>query len=52
MARYIWNMVSYTFGLNCHFELADHCISNWLKGFRGKKKEILAVGVGVVIWSI
>jgi hypothetical protein len=45
-------VVSYTFGLNFQFECVDHCIPNWLKGFGGKKKEILAVGIAVVIWSI
>jgi hypothetical protein len=45
-------VVRYTFGWNFHFESADHCILNWLKGFGGKKKEIFAVGVAAVIWSI
>jgi hypothetical protein len=38
--------------LKFQFDSADHCISNWLKGFGGKKKEILAVGIAVVICSI
>jgi hypothetical protein len=38
LARYIWNVVSFTFGLNFHLKSADLCISNWLKGFGGKKK--------------
>jgi hypothetical protein len=52
LARYIWNVVSCTFGFNFHFDSADHCISTWLKRFGGKKKEILAVVVAAVIWSI
>jgi hypothetical protein len=39
------------FGLTFKFESADHCISTWLKGF-GKKREMLAVGIAVVLWSI
>jgi hypothetical protein len=34
------------------FDSVDHCISNWLKCLGGKKKEIFAVGVAAVIWSI
>jgi hypothetical protein len=52
LARYIWNVVSCTFGLKFQFDSADHCISNWLKGFGGEKKEILAVGVAAIIYSI
>jgi hypothetical protein len=42
---------SCTSALNFRFDSAEHCISNWLEEF-GKKREILAVGVAVVIWSI
>jgi hypothetical protein len=34
LARYIWNVVSCTFGMNFQFETAKKCISTWLL-FRG-----------------
>jgi hypothetical protein len=43
-------VVSFTFGLNFHFESANHCISNLLKGFGGRKNLVLEIAV--VIWSI
>jgi hypothetical protein len=52
LARYIWNVVSCAFGLKFQSDSADQCISNWLKRFGGKKKEILVVVIAAVIWSI
>jgi hypothetical protein len=45
-------VVSCAFGLKFQSDSADQCISNWLKRFGGKKKEILVVVIAAVIWSI
>jgi hypothetical protein len=42
LARYIWNIVSATMGMNSHFVSADQCF-NVL--FGQKKRNIMSVGV-------
>ena len=52
LARYIWNVVSSSFGLNCNFSSVGQCISIWLRRYGKKKRNLVAVGVAAVIWSI
>ena len=45
LTRYIWNVVSSSFGLNCNFSSVGQCISTWLRRY-GKKKKISSSGCG------
>jgi hypothetical protein len=45
-------VVRYTFGWNFHFESADHCISNWLKGFGARKNKFLLLSGKQEIWHV
>ena len=51
LARYIWNVVSCAFGVNCQFQNIDQGIA-WLNGFGKKKRNILSVGMASIIWHI
>ena len=52
MARYIWNTVSSAFGIDCHFNSVDNCISEWLRRYGKKKRDLVAVGIAAVFWGI
>jgi hypothetical protein len=52
LARYIWNIVSCATGLKCQFDNVENSFIVWLKGFGGKKRKMLSVGVDVVLWGI
>ena len=52
LARYVWNIVSVSTGLNCQFVDANHCLTDWLNGFKGKTKLKVAVGLAAVFWGL
>jgi hypothetical protein len=52
LARYIWNIVSCATALKCQFDNVENCFNVWLKGFGGKKRKMLSLGVTAVLWGI
>ena len=52
LARYIWNVVSCTLGINCQFSSVEEVVSRWLKRHFKKKRSLLAVVVTAVFWGI
>jgi hypothetical protein len=49
LARYIWNIISCTFGFNFQFASIDQCINVWLKGLGKKKRNLFAIGISAVV---
>jgi hypothetical protein len=52
LARYVWNIVSCVAGVNLHFTNVEYYISSWLRSYGNKIKNLIAVGVADILWSI
>jgi hypothetical protein len=52
LARYVWNVISVSFGFNRPFSNVQECVNIWLQGLRGINRKLAAVVIAAVFWGI
>lgn len=52
LAKYIWNMVQCSLGVECRFPDTKSCFNVWIKGMSSQRRKVHTVCVAVVLWGI
>jgi hypothetical protein len=51
LAKFIWRVMNITFGLSTPINI-HHVFDGWVQGMNDKDRNILLIGVGVMLWSL